>query len=1051
MNLPLRTQPRSRGNISGWAIRHPVTTVVLFIVLTMAGLVAYPRLRINNNPDIDLPSVTVTVLQPGAAPAELETQVTRRIEDAVAGLGDIKHLTSTVTDGASTTLIEFNIGKNVDRAVNDVRDKVMQTRVNLPADILEPVVARVDISGGAIVTYTVRAPAMTVEQTSRFIDDTVARALLSIPGVSQVNRVGGVDREIRVDLDPDRLMALGITAADVQNQLRTLNLNSPGGRGTLGRSEQSIRTVGSATTVDELRSRRITLPGGRQARLSELGTVEDGTAEQRQAARLDNQPVVAFEVLRTVGSSEVHVARKVATRLAALQRETPGVTIERVSSTVRFVEESYRGAIESLLEGAALAVLVVWLFLRDLRATWISALAMPLSLIPTFAVMEAFNFALSGVTLLALSLVIGILVDDAIVEIENIVRHMRSGKKPYRAALDAADEIGLAVVATTLTIVAVFVPVSVMPGIPGQFFFPFGVTVAVSVLFSLLVARMLTPLLGAYFLKQRDEVRDHDSLLMRTYLRFLRGTIRFRWLTVFGAIAFFVGSVWIIPLIPSELMAARDTGRSALGVELPPGATLGQTEAVVRRVTDIAKTRAEVRSVFASIGTSSAGQGPGAASTGGDPRNATVYINYVPREDRKLTQQQLEAELRPRFTEIAGARFRFGADGMGGSKLTVTLVSDNEADLDKSSRELEREMRSLPAFSSAASTASLRRPEIEIVPLPERAAELGVSVATIASTARIATLGDVDQNLAKFDLTNRQIPIRVQLAPTARSSLQTVENLRVATSSGASVPLSAVAEFRLSSGPATITRLDRIRKASIDAELNGMPLGEALARIHALPAMKNLPATVREQQTGDAEIMNELFVSFAIALGSGVLLVYTVMVVLFGGFLQPLTIMMALPLSLGGAMIFLLASGHALSISAVIGVMMLMGIVAKNSILLVEYAIEALRAGVSRTEALIDAAHKRARPIVMTTIAMTAGMAPIALGLGADAGFRAPMAIAVVGGLLTSTLLSLVVVPSVFTLMDDVERWAGRHLSRFLTSGPHDALEPTSSHPQPAE
>jgi HAE1 family hydrophobic/amphiphilic exporter-1 len=607
------------------------------------------------------------------------------------------------------------------------------------------------------------------------------------------------------------------------------------------------------------------------------------------------------------------------------------------------------------------------------------------------------------------------------------------------------------VVATTLTIVAVFVPVSFMPGIPGQFFFPFGVTVSVSVLFSLLVARMLTPLLGAYFLKHREDVRNRDGLFMRVYLRFLRTAIRFRWLTVLGAMAFFAGSVSLIPLIPSDLVSARDTGRSALGVELPPGATLAETEAVVRRVTDIGRSRPEVTSVFAAIGTSSAGQGPGAASTGGDPRNATVYLNYVPRGERKLAQQQIERELRPRFSEIAGARFRFGADGMGGTKLTLTLVGDNEADLDRTSRELEREMRTLPEFPTAASTASLLRPEIQIVPLPERAAELGVSVATIASTARIATLGDVDQNLAKFNLPNRQIPIRVQLDPNARSHLPTVENLRVATSRGASVPLSAVAEFKLASGPATITRLDRIRKASVEAELNGLPLGEALARIHALPVMKNLPASVRERQTGDAEIMDELFVSFAIALGAGVFLVYTVMVVLFGGFLQPLTIMTALPLSLGGAMILLLASGRALSVSAVIGVMMLMGIVAKNSILLVEYAIEALRAGVPRAEALVDAAHKRARPIVMTTIAMTAGMAPVALGLGADAGFRAPMAIAVIGGLLTSTLLSLIVVPSVFTLMDDFQHWIGGHLSRLVTSGPQDAVEIPSARTRRAE
>ncbi|MCK8783165.1 efflux RND transporter permease subunit [Roseomonas sp. NAR14] len=1033
-------QPAEHRNISAWAIRNPVATTVLFLLLTLGGLVTFPMLRINNTPDLDLPAVVVTVMQPGAAPSELETQITRRVEDAVAGLSDIKHIHSTVVDGASTTVIEFVMGMDVDRATNDVRDKVAQIRADLPAGIRDPIISRIEATGGAIVTYTVAAPHLTDEQLSWFVDDTVTRALLSIPGVASVNRVGGVQREIRVALRPDRLLALGITANQVNAQLRDLNINLPGGRGTLGGGEQSIRTIGSALSVEALRARSITLPGGRMARLSDLAEITDATAEVRTAARLDGRPVVGFEVMRTRGSSEVAVAEGVAAMARQLAAAHPGVDLRQVASTVTFVLAGYHAAIEALLVGAGLAMLVVWLFLRDWRATAIASLAMPLSLIPTFLVMYLLGYSLNNVTLLGLTLVVGVLVDDAIVEIENIVRHLRAnpGAGAYRAALDASAEIGLAVVATTAAILAVFVPVAFMPGIPGQFFRQFGLTVAAAVTMSLVVARLLTPLLGAYLLRDRpgaEAEREMSGPVGRRYLGLLDWCLRHRLLTLLGGIGFFAASVALTPLIPSDFVPGADRGRSALSIELAPGATLADTEKVVQEATRILRARPEVVSVFASLGTANSGTqgGPmmGNTTRAGDPRTANLTVTLKPRGERRVSQQQFEAATRPLLEAIPGARVRFGADGQSGSRLQITLVGNDSEALTGAARQLESEMRAIPGLAGARSTAALARPELQIVPREGRAAELGVSVAAIAATARIATTGDIDQMLARYNLPDRQIYIRVMLDEAARADLGQLRMLRVEGRGGMAVPLDAVAEIRHGAGPSQIDRMDRIRKATVEAELNGMPLGDAIRRVEALPIMHHLPDGVREREAGDKEIMRELFGGFAMAMAAGVLMVYLVLVLLFGGFLQPLTIMSALPLSIGGALMALLITQKALGVSAVIGVLMLMGIVAKNSILLVEYAILARREqGLGRFDAIREAARKRARPIVMTTIAMCAGMAHIAAGVGADSEFRSPMALVVIGGLITSTLLSLVFVPVAYTYMDGLEGRLGRMLRR---------------------
>ncbi|AGY60650.1 efflux RND transporter permease subunit [Gloeobacter kilaueensis] len=1015
-------------NISAWSIRNPVPTIVLFLVLTVAGVVSFFSLGIDENPNIDVPMVSVTITQTGAAPSELETQVTRKVEDSVAGIGNVEHIISTVTDGASTTQIKFVLGTNTDRAVNDVRDAVTKIRQQLPQGINEPIVQRIDFAGGPFISFAVASNRRTPVELSWLVDNDIARALLSVPGVSQVQRSGGVDREIRIFLDPNRLQALGVTADQVNAQIRALNIDLPGGRGEVGTTEQAIRTLGSAPSVEKLRATQIVLPNGTYARLDTIGTVSDGAAEQRQLAFIDGKPAVAFSVVRSTGSNVVDVEKSVQRQIEQLRHSLPAdIDIDMIRTTARFVHMSYDASVEALLLGATLAVIVIWFFLRDWRSTAIAAIAMPLSAIPTFALMKVAGFTLNNMSMLALSLVVGILVDDAIVEIENIVRHIGMGKRPFQAALDAADEIGLAVVATTMTIVVVFLPVAFMGGIPGQFFKQFGWTVAAAVLFSLVVARMATPLMAAYLMKPLPHASKR-GWLVRTYDRILLWALRHRFATILAAVGFFVASLALVPLIPTSLIDAVDRGETVLSIELPPGSSLSDTRRVVKQITGIVQSRPEAAKVFSSLGTPSSN---GSGSSSGAVNKASIYIVLKPKEERKLSQAQFEAAIRKPLLQVPGVRISSAGTGVSGGKpLQIVLTGDDPATLKQAADALTDQIRSVPGLIDVTSSAALLRPEILVRPDFARAADQGVSVQSIARTALIASLGDIDANLAKFNLADRQINIRVQLDPRFRDDLQTISNLQVVGNNGL-VPLKSVASIGVGSGAAQIDRYDRARQVSIDANLGaGTELGPALQAVHKLSAYRNLPAGVREQPAGDTEIQRDVFSGFGFAIATAVLLIYAVLVLLFGGFMQPLTIMMSLPLSLGGALIGLLVFGKSLGLYALIGIIMLMGLVTKNAILLVEYGLMAMKEGTPRMEAILSAGEARMRPILMTTIAMIAGMLPIALGIGAGSEVRAPMAVAVVGGLVTSTLLTLVVIPVVFTCIDDLQNWLARIVRR---------------------
>jgi len=1004
-------------NFSAWAIKTPIPSILLFIMLTIFGLMSFKTMMVQDFPDIELPVVVVTANLEGAAPAQMETEVARKIENAVASLGDVKHVYASITDGSAKISVEFNLEKNTNEAVNDVRDTISRIRADLPGDMKEPVISKVNTSGRPILTYSVASDTLDEQDISWFVDNDVSKALLAISGVGKVSRIGGVDREIRVEIDPVKIQALNVSFADISRQIRKIQRESSGGRTDIGDSQQSVRTLGTVNSAAELAAMNISLQDGRHYRLDQLATVRDTKGEQQSIALLDGQHVIGFEITRTRGSSEVSVAKAVHVAVERLNEQHRNLRIAEAFNSVTRVQENFDGSMYLLYEGALLAVLVVWWFLRDFRSTLVSAVALPLSVIPAFIGMQYFGFTLNTVTLLALALVVGILVDDAIVEVENIMRHLHMGKSPYQAALEATNEIGLAVVATTFALVAVFLPTAFMGGIPGKFFKQFGWVATLAIVASLVVARLLTPMMAAYFLKPADKEK-RESKLKTAYLGWMKWCLTHRLKTSFMALAFFIGSLMLIPLLPKGFVPAADRGQTQVTIELPPGSTLEQTRAAAEQARAIIQQFPDVKQVFSAVGR---GAGGDAFSSGAstDSRKANLNLTLTHRNDRKLKQHEIESALRDKLLALPGVRVTVGT-GDSGEKLQLILLSDDMDALMKATENVMREVRTLNGLGNITSTASLVRPEINIRPDFARMAELGVTAESVGEVVRIATAGDYSAALAKLNLPQRQVPIRVQMPESARQEIGVISRLPVPGKKG-NVMLGNVADISISSGSVQIDRRDRSRNVTIDVELNGRQLGDVLAEANKLPSLTSLPPVIKRAESGDAERMQELFGSFGLAMLTGLLCVYIVLVLLFKDFLQPVTILAAISLSIGGAFIALLVTHNSFSMPSLIGLLMLMGIVTKNSILLVEYAITARRDhGMSRFDALVDSCNKRARPIVMTTIAMGAGMMPIALGLGADPSFRVPMATAVIGGLMTSTLLSLFVVPVVFTYVDDL-------------------------------
>ncbi len=1014
-------------NISAWAIRNPVPSIVFFIALTIAGIMSFAQMSVTQNPDIDFPGASISISQPGAAPTELETQVAQKVEAAIRNINGVDEINSSVREGNANIFVQFAIGTPIDRAVSDVRDAVANIRSDLPDGILEPQVQRAEISGDPIAYYSVEAVDMTLEELSWYVDNIVSKRLRGITGMAQVSRDGGVSREIRIILDPAKLQSFGVTASQVNNQLRQTNTNAAGGRAEIAGSEQAVRVLGNAESAYQLSQSQIAVGGGRSIKLADIAEVRDLYGEQRNLSTMNGRQVLSFSISRAKGASDVSVYDEVQKELAALKKENPKVSFSELYTSVGYTKGQYNSALIAMVEGALLAVVVVFLFLRDWRATIISAIAIPLSAIPTFWFMDLMGFSLNEISLLALSLVAGVLVDDAIVEIENIVRHMRMGKSAFQASIDAADEIGLAVLATTMAIVAVFLPVGVMPGVSGQFFKNFGLTVVVAVLLSLAVARLITPMLAAYFLKAHGEAKHGEGWLMDRYMSVLRWSLRRRLTTMGMGGAAFALTIALFMNMPFTFQPSIDFAYSSIRIEMVPGTTTAQTRAVTERVQRMLdEEEPDVQAAFADI----------------RPGSASIYLTL--KEDRSQPSYDFEKEWGPKLAQIPDARVRFQSQngGFSGRDMTITLGGDNPETLTAQANKITEEMKGLKQLVAPRVNGDLLRPEITIKPRMDLAADLGVTTAALSQTIRIATLGDIDQNSGKFSLADRQIPIRVSLSETSRKSLSTIENLPVPTASGGSVPLKTVAEISFGAGPTVIQRTNQIRRITIGADYAIDPkTGKAYVSsdinklIDELPAMKNLPLGIKRLTLGQDKWQTEMVTNFAIAVIAGVFLVFAVLVLLYRRVMPPFVNMGSLLLAPLGGALALLITGNPISMPVLIGILMLLGIVAKNSILLVDFALEEMDKGVDKTIAIIDAGHKRAQPIVMTTVAMVAGMLPTAISLSGDSAWRAPMGVTVIGGLIVSTVLTLVIVPATFSLAMGVEQRVGPWLSYWLTTG----------------
>ncbi len=1166
-------------NISAWSIRNPVVPIVLFIGFMIAGIVSFNGMKVQQQPDIEFPAVIVNIAQPGAAPTEIENQITDRVEAAIQSVEGVQNINSTASEGSSSSFIEFEIGTDVNQAVNEVKAAVDQIRGELPEGILEPRVSRQKTSSEPIGYFAVTADDMTLEQLSYFIDDTITQRLLQIDGMAEIGRGGGVDREILVIIDPAKMQSLGVTASQINGALRQLNVDAAGGQAEIAGSRQSVRVLGNADTAQELSDALIPVGAGRTVKLGDVAKVTDSFGEIRSMGKIGGREVVTFSITRARGASDVSVYDDTIEALDELEAQNPGLKFTRLFTSVDYTKAQYESSMAAMIEGAILAVIVVFFFLRDWRATLIASLAIPLSAIPTFWFMDLLGFSLNQLSLLALGLVAGVLVDDAIVEIENIVRHMRMGKSAYQASIDAADEIGLAVVATTFSIVAVFLPVGLMPGVSGQFFKNFGLTVVAAVLMSLLVARMITPMVAAYFLKAKGHAEHGEGPWMDRYLRVLHWTLdsskaeRKRaalteahlkwWAYPLGAIPFvliaaaFLGGIavtfkalqggfvpalnlgpamattgwkqhltflpdflaqlvaflpafamvltvlfagfavgyalaaavaavfrvimpmfghtardwyawragrlrarlsdhriWMVGVgggalvlsglllmqIPGQFFPDADSDFSRIRVEMVPGTTLEQTEAVMGRIAAIINEQQEVEAALERI----------------NEGNGRFFITL--RKDRERDSMTFERELTPQLQQIPDARITFldtqGGGGGTGRAISVMLSGSDPEVLNETASTLVDQMVKLDGIVAPRIEADLQRPELIITPRRDLAATLGVTTTALSQTIRIATLGDIDQNAAKFSLSDRQVPIRVRLAEGDRQDLATIRNLPVPTTSGGSVPLERVAEISFGAGPTAIQRLNQARRIFVGADLEpDVAKGDAMAAINQLPIMKNLPQGVSNAPFGADEWQQEMQDSFGKALLAGVLLVFAVLVLLYHRFVSPLVNMVSLFLAPLGGLLAIYAIGQPLSMPVFIGVLMLFGIVAKNSILLIDFAIETMAEGKAKYDAIIDAGHKRAQPIVMTTVAMTAGMVPTALSLSGDSAWRAPMGTVVIGGLILSTLLTLLIVPAGFSLADGLEKRLGPWLrTRLLTYRPgEEKAQPASPEGLPAE
>lgn len=1010
--------------LTNLSLKRPVFATVIILALVSLGIISFVGLSINDYPEVEFPYVAVTVVQQGASPEQVETKIARKLEEAIGQISGVKHIYTVVREGVATVFAEFTLETSPDVAAQDVRDKIGIVRGDLPQDIEEPVIARFDPSSFPIISLALTGNISQREMTS-LVDDVVKKRLETINGVGNITVYGAQEREIQINLDKDKLAAYGIATAEVLGSLRSENMEVPGGKVSDKGREITLRAMGEVDSPEEFANLPVARRDGVQIYVRDIATVVDGVKEMDSFSRYQGRPAIGIDIVKQSGANTVELADKVTKVIEELKKEMPpGVNLEIVKDNSIYIRDSVNNVVQTIVEGGILAVIMVFLFLRDWRSTMIGALAIPTSVIATFFAMKVMGFTLNFMSLMALSLSVGLLIDDSIVVIENIVRHMRMGKTPLAAAREATAEIGLAVTATTLTVVAVFIPVGMMTGVVGQFFKQFGITVVFAVMVSLLVSFTLVPLLASRFLKNEEFKsrgplgrflawfnRGFDNVNIR-YAHFLEVVLRNRWKTMGLALLLFVGSLMTVPMLGSTFMSASDIAEFTVEAELDSGLNLDAAGKMTDKLEGLIRQYPEVTDTYSTIRTD----------------KVNIYVKLVDKKQRDRSDQQIAADMRQKLHAMPGIRISIVMQAGLAVEKTVQfrVLGSDTRELQGYAERAQRIMESIPGAVDVGSSHVPGKPEGRIQIKQAAAADLGVSAAQVGDTLRTLFNGVV---VSQFEDDEDRVDVRVRLGSGQRRGLEDLDNIYLTSSHEPAgggrrpmIALSQVTEQSFATAPSQINRFDRSREIVLSCNLNGISLGEFNKIFEERVKQEiKLPPGYSIIASGESERMGETFTSMGLALITAVLFIFFILSSQFESYIDPFSIMLSLPMAIVGAIFSLLVLGSELSIMSMIGIIMLMGLVTKNAILLVDFTKQRRAQGMERTEAILAAGVTRLRPIIMTTLAMIFSMIPLALGLGLGAEGRAPMAHAIIGGLITSTLLTLVVVPVMYTLLDDLK------------------------------
>jgi HAE1 family hydrophobic/amphiphilic exporter-1 len=1029
------------------SVHHPVFTTMMMVTILVVGLFSYRQLGLDQFPRVDVPIVVVTTTYDGATPETVETIVTRPIEEALNAISGLDSLTSTTYEGRSIVTAEFKLEVSGPAAAQDVREKMAALEASFPSDVDKPVVSRFSMSDSPVLSIAVTSGSLSVPQLTAIADQRVVRQLTTVSGVGQATVVGGQKRQVQVNVDETRMRALGVGVNEVVTAIRGSNQNSPAGNIVTSFSDNSLQVQGRIQEPTDLLDIVVARRGNGAIELRDVANVVDGAADAESRAFYNGKTSLAIDIVKTQDANTVQVATGVRKRVDELNAELASrdIQLEIVSDTSTSVKESVSQVRSTLLEGSALAVAIVFLFLNSWRSTVITGLTLPIAMLGTLAVINVLGFTLNTMSLLALTLSIGILVDDAIVVRENITRHLYMGKSHIQAALDGTNEIGLAVIATTATIVAVFLPVAFMDGIIGRFFYEFGVTVSAAVLISLFVAFTLDPMMSSVWYDPDSQINakrgwlgrqiarfdDGFEALGEKYRRLIEWTLNHRFVTLLAAIGIFVGSLLMVPLVGTEFLPTADEGRFQVKVTAPAGSSLDYTSAKARQVEHALQEFPEVSAVYSTINTGDAiGK-----------NKATILVRLISPQERKRTPLMLAAPIRERLARIPGIETTILQEGLGGSEspVQISVLGTDRSVLDSIADRLMQDINSVPGIADLTSSAKETTSILSVRLKREAASDLGLGRADLA--ASLSTLVNGEDVTTWTDPNGEAYDIVVRLPEVQRSDLASINELMVATdrSDGHGVPrmarLDQVADIDIVQAAAEIRRFDMQRELLISADVSGRVVGDVTGDVEALIAKQKLPDGYRIRFGGDAENMQKTAVNMAMALLLAVIFIYIVLASQFGSFLQPLAIMAALPLSLIGVVLGLMVAGSTINMFSLIGFIMLMGLVTKNGILLVDFANRERRQGVPLHDALVRAGTIRFRPIVMTTLAMIFGMIPLALAASGGGAQRAPMAYAVIGGLVSSTLLTLVVVPVILSYIDSISKRLTHHLTPRVAKG----------------